>query len=188
MFTTLISLLTLANAPLNPIGRVQLDPCGTQAADGSATLGADVDFRELSSNGIAYANKASCKRFIADFNVPTNANPASTHGVLEFDLGGMFATDPGQQATCNNTQLLVSTFEKVAGSTGFAKRSSATYKGQWGSGMFNICTFVKVSGTNPPVDTPNAAGAEVWRVAVSASHNGTAMPVKARIAFRIIPW
>jgi hypothetical protein len=189
MFTTLISLLTLANAPVGPVNpRLIIDPCGTGGADASATLGADVDWRELSSNGTAYANKATCKRFVADFNVPSNANPADSHGVLEFDLGGGFANDPGQESACNGTQLLVSTFEKVAGSNGFAKRSSATYQGQWQNGMFSFCNFVKVSGSNPPVDTPNPAGAEVWRVAVSATHNGTARAVEARIAFKIIPW
>jgi hypothetical protein len=181
--------LSLANGPA--IGRINpavLDPCGSGNADASATLGADVDFRELLSTGNQYASKAQCKRFVADFTVPANASPASTHGVLEFDLGGMFASEPGQIATCNNTELFVSTYEKVVGSNSFAKRTSAKYKGQWSTGMFQICTFVKVSGTNPPTDTPNAGGTEVWRVAVSATHNGTAMQAKARIVFRQIPW
>lgn len=191
MFATLLTLAALANAPTaQPVAKpqIQLDPCSMGAGDASATLGADVDFRELFSNGIGYASKNGCKRFVADFNVPSNANPADSHGVLEFDMGGGFANDPGQQSSCVGTVLQVSTYEKVAGSNVFAKRSSATYKGQWSTGMFTFCTFVKTAGTNPPVDTPNAAGTEVWRVAVSATHNGVAKPVKARIGFKIIPW
>ena len=191
MFATLLTLVALNNAPVaQPVSRpqIQLDPCSMNAADASATLGADVDFRELFSNGIGYASKAGCKRFVADFNVPSNANPASTHGVLEFDMGGGFASTPGTEASCNGTVLQVSTYEKVAGANGFKKRSSATYKGQWSNGMFTFCNFVKSSGANPPTDTPNAAGTEVWRVTVSATHNGNAKPVMARIGFKIIPW
>lgn len=189
MLTTLLTFLSLANAPaIGPINPALIDPCASGSADASATLGADVDSRELASSGVLYASKATCKRFVADFTVPANANPANAHGVLEFDLGGMFASEPGQESSCNNTELLVSTYEKVAGANGFTKRSSAKYKGQWSTGMFQMCSFVKVTGTNPPTDTPNAAGTEVWRVSVSASHNGTAKPVKARIAFKQIPW
>lgn len=191
MFATLLTLVALNNAPaVGPVANPQLklDPCSMGAADASATLSADVDFRELFSNGVGYASKSGCKRFVADFNVPSDANPASTHGVLEFDTGGGFASNPGQASSCTGTVLQVSTYEKVAGANGFKRRSSATYKGQWGSGMFTMCNFVKTSGTNPPTDTPNAAGTEVWRVTVSATHNGNAKPVMARIGFKIIPW
>jgi len=189
MLISLLTFLSLANAPaIGPINPRVLDVCASGSADASATLGADVDARELASSGITYASKAMCKRFVADFTVPADANPANMHGVLEFDLGGSFASEPGQASSCNNTELLVTTYEKAAGANSFTKRSSAKYKGKWSTGMFQICSFVKVSGTNPPTDTPNAAGTEVWRVSVSASHNGTAKPVKAMIAFKQIPW
>jgi hypothetical protein len=191
MFATLLSLVIVNAAPtIQPAKRPQIiiDPCSIGAADGSATLGADVDSRELFSSGIAYSTKSGCTRFVADFNVPSDANPASKYGVLEFDMGGGFASDPGQPSSCTGTVLSVTTYEKVAGATGFAKRTTATYKGKWSSGMFSSCSFVKSSGANPPTDTPNAAGAEVWRVAVSAKHNGVAKPVVARIAFKQVPW
>lgn len=191
MFTTLLTLAALAGDPVaQPVSKpkIQLDPCSIGAADASATLGPDVDSRQLFSNGTGYASKAGCKRFVADFNVPSNANPADNHGVLEFDMGGGFASTPGSAASCNNTVLQVSTYEKVAGANTFAKRSTATYKGQWSNGMFTFCNFVKTSGANPPTDTPNPAGTEVWRVAVSATANGVAKPVAASIAFKIVPW
>jgi hypothetical protein len=186
MLPTLLSLIAISSAPtINP--RL-IDVCGSGSADASVTLGADVDSRELASNGTAYANKNGCKRFVADFTVPSNANPAATHGITTFDLGGMFAAQPGTPSTCNATELMVSTYEKVAGSNSFVKRTNAKYQGQWSEGMFSSCFFVKVWGADPPSDTPNAAGTEVWRVAVSATHNGNPMAAKARIAFQIVPW
>lgn len=186
MLPTLLSLIAVSAAPsINP--RI-IDACAIGSADASATLGADVDFRELASNGTAYSSKSGCKRFVADFTVPSNANPADNHGITTFNLGGMFAVDPGMPSTCNATELMVTTYEKVAGSNSFVKRTSAKYQGQWSQGMFSSCSFVKVWGTDPPSDTPNAAGTEVWRVAVSATHDGAPKAVKARIAFQIIPW
>ncbi len=190
----LIALLSLAGAPvIGPINPgLIVDPCGTGVADASATLGADVDSRELVSTGTPTGNqywlKSGCKRFVADFTVPANANPASMHGILTFDLGGMFSVDPGQASSCNTAELSVATFEKVAGANNFVKRTSAKYKGHWSSGMFQMCNFVKVSGSNPPSDTPNADGTEIWRVAVSGTNNGASMHVKARIGFQQIPW
>ena len=191
----LIALLSLAGAPvIGPINPgLIVDPCGTGVADASATLGANVNSRELVSTGTPTGNqywlKPGCKRFVADFTVPADANPASIHGILTFNLGGMFSVDPGQASTCNTAELSVSTFEKVAGSNAFVKRTSAKYKGQWSSGgMFQACNFVKVSGSNPPADTPNPQGTEVWRVAVSGTNNGVSMHVKSQIAFQQIPW
>jgi hypothetical protein len=168
--------------------KILLDPCRTAAADASATLGANEDAELLSSSGTGYSGSArACKRFIADFKVTADANPADSHGTLDFGLAGGLKTDP-TQATCAATELFVTTYEKVAGSSNFTQRTSAKYKGQWASGMFSSCNLVRVSGTNPPSDQPNPAGAETWRVAVRATVNGAAVPVQARIAFDIVPW
>lgn len=168
--------------------RILLDPCRTASADGSATLGPDEDAEVLSSGGTGYNGSArTCKRFIADFVVASDANPASKHGILDFDLAGGLKNEPTQQS-CAGTELFVTTYEKVAGSSSFTQRTSARYKGQWSSGMFSMCNLVRVSGTNPPSDQPNPAGQETWRVAVRATVNGAAVPVQARIGFRIVPW
>lgn len=178
------SSVTVSRAP----SRALLDPCRTASADASATLGADEDAEVLSSSGSGYgASGRTCKRFVADFVVTSDANPADKHGVLDFDLGGALKTAP-TQSTCANTELFVTTYEKVAGASSFVQRTSARYKGQWSSGMFSMCNLVRVSGTNPPSDQPNPAGNETWRVAVRATVGGAAVPVQARIGFRIIPW
>lgn len=190
MLSPLFTLLSILAAPaINPGAGpvIQLDPCAGGNADASATLGADVDFRVLNSGGIAYASGRGCNRFVADFTVPSNANPADNHGILTYDMGGGFTSTPSQ-AACAASALEVTTYEKAAGSNTFVKRTTAKYKGVWGSGLFQSCNFQKTSGQNPGTDTPNAAGTEVWRVTVRATHNGVAKPVTARIGFQIVPW
>lgn len=168
--------------------RVVMDPCRIASADASATLGANEDAELLTSTSGYGARARTCRRFIADFTVTADANPKSKHGVLDFDLGGGLKTEPNQQ-TCANTELFVTTYEKVVGSSTFAQRTSARYKGQWaGGGLFNMCNLVRVSGTNPLSDQPNPAGSETWRVAVRATVNGAVVPVQARIGFKIVPW
>jgi hypothetical protein len=180
--------------PVNPgvtpgINPALLDQCIGAKADKSATLGADVDSKSLSSGLFAYdATKRACKMFVADFNVTADANPADNHGVLDFNMFGGTTASLGQ-ANCNGTELHVRTYEKVPGSSAFVLRSSGKYKAVWhDTDMFDTCELQKVSGSNPPSDKPDPAGTEVWRIAVSATHDAKRVPVTASVAFQIIPW
>lgn len=196
---TLVNILLSLAGPGNPQptriepGAVNpailVDACRTAAADKSATLGAEQDSATLSSTGTGYAASGrACKRFIADFNVLAGANPADNHGTLEFDVSGGPTASLGQN-NCTGTELIVVTYEKVPGSSAFVQRTTAKYKAVWhDTDMFDTCDLERVTGTNPPSDTPDPSGTEVWRVAVSASRNGTPLPVTARLAFDIIPW
>jgi len=121
MLTALLTFLSLANGPI-PTRGYSSDPCAPATADASATLGADVDFRELASNGVQYAAKVGCIRFVADFIVPSDANPASEYGVLDFDLTGRWATLPSDDSACTGSGYSIITYKKAAGARGFMKR------------------------------------------------------------------
>jgi hypothetical protein len=168
-----------------------LDMCATAAANATATLAADDDDDILNSGTAAYASAAKCKRFVADFTVLANANPADNHGTQDFSIGGGITSNTwqGNKAVCESVKVNLTIYKKGVGQTSFTKKTTAAYKGVWADGpMFDMCNLTKTSGTNPPDGTPNASGSETWRVAVSATQNGTAVPVSARIAFDIIPW
>lgn len=121
MLTALLTFLSLANGPI-PTRGYSSDPCAPATADASATLGADVDFRELASNGVQYAAEVGCIRFVADFIVPSDANPASEYGVLDFDLTGRWATLPSDESACTGSGYSIITYKKAAGARGFMKR------------------------------------------------------------------
>ena len=172
---------------VGPIG--VLDPCASAAANASATLIADDDEDVLNSGNAAYASQ-KCTRFVADFNVASNANPADSHGTLEFDLGGGITATAyqGSKALCEASKVNVTVYKKAVGASTFTKLTSAAYKGVWSDGsLFKTCNLEKTSGTNPPSGTPNASGTETYRVAVRATQNNVAVPVSARIAFDIVP-
>lgn len=169
---------------------IVLDYCAKAAPNATATLAADDDDDVLNSGTAAYAT-SQCKRFLADFVVLSTANPADSHGTQEFSIGGGITSTAyqGNKTSCEQVKVNLTIYKKGVGQTSFAKQSTAAYKGVWADGpMFDTCNLVKTSGTNPPDGTPNAGGSETWRVAVSATQNGTAVPVSARIAFDIIPW
>jgi hypothetical protein len=128
---------------------------------------------------------------VQDFTVLANANPADNHGTQDFSIGGGITSNTwqGNKAICETVKVNVTIYKKGVGQTSFTKKTTAAYKGVWADGpMFDMCNLTKTSGSNPPDGTPNAGGSETWRVAVSATQNGTAVPVSARIAFDIIPW
>jgi hypothetical protein len=169
---------------------VMLDPCASAAANATATLIADDDDDVLNSGTAAYASQ-KCTRFVADFNVAATANPADSHGTMEFDLaGGITATSwQSNKALCEASKVNVTVYKKAVGATKFSKLTSAAYKGVFSDGgLFKMCNLEKTSGTNPPSGSPNASGQETYRVAVRATQNNVAVPVSARIAFDIIPW
>lgn len=177
--------------PGTSVPPMMLDTCAIAAPNATATLSADDDDDVLNSGTAAYASALKCKRFVADFVVLSNANPADNHGTQEFNVGGGITSTAwqGNKTACEQVKINLTIYKKGVGQTSFTKQTSAAYKGVWADGpMFDTCNLVKTSGSNPPVGTPNGSGSETWRVAVSATQNGTAVPVSARIAFEIIPW
>lgn len=194
----LFALLTSPAYTTGPVngGPIGPDPCGMEAADTSATLGPDTDSIERMSGLPAYSGKSGCKRFVADFHVLSTADPASNIGTLIYHVTGDIEALPNQAASCGAVELVVSTFEKAVGARLFEKRTSAKYKGTWIPGGYDEelaitfparCGLVKVSGKDAPSDTPNPAGTEIWRVAVSGTVHGKPMPVKASIWFEQVP-
>jgi hypothetical protein len=178
-------------APVSATPKLNIDPCRTIAADGSATLGPEEDRETLVSSGIAYDSPGrTCKRFVADYKVLPDANPADGHGTLEFKKFGDFNVTVSQ-GNCEASVLWITTYEKAVGQTSFAQRSSAKYQGKWsgGGGLgFAGCSMAKVSGTDAGGDQPNPAGTEIWRVAVRGTMFGTPVPVKSMLEFVVVPF
>jgi hypothetical protein len=176
--------------PGTAVPKIVIDPCSTAAANATATLIENDDDDVLNSGTAAYASQ-QCNRFVADFNVASNADPASKFGTETLQLGGGITSNTwqGNKAICESVKVYVSVYKKGVGASAFTKLSSATYKGVWADGpMFDMCNLEKTSGTNPPTGTPNASGTETYRVAVRGLQGSTAVPVSARIGFEIVPW
>ena len=177
--------------PTTTAGPVAMvDQCAIATANATATLIADDNDDVLNSGSAAYASQ-KCTRFVADFNVASNADPADSHGTKDFNLaGGITATAYQSNKTlCESSKVNVTVYKKALGAANFTKVTSAAYKGVWSDGgLFKMCNLEKTSGTNPPTGTPNTSGQETYRVAVRATQNDVAVPVSARIAFQIIPW
>lgn len=199
MFLTTISLFGVLAAPVAvPAGkpRVVVDPCTTAAADAQATLGSDNDADVVQYYGTGYYDVSrTCRRYIADFSVPPNANPAG-YLELNFSLHGAAAADslPSDKSSCDALKVNTLFYKKASGQTKFTKIGTNEYVGKWTAyapdpsqlfGPGGKCELVYKSGTSP-TGAPNAAGTDVYRVAVRALSGG-ARAVQASIMFIMTP-
>jgi hypothetical protein len=214
LFRTL-SLTVLVSAPLFACGGVEsapdeapagdeasdeaitigplLDLCRVAAADATATLSANDDSDRFTSGSLAYGSRSGCTRFVADFVVAPNAEPADNHGTMDFLADGTVLNGFGNlsAANCTATRVSVTRYRRTAGATSFVRESSATYSGAYTAPTattFGGCYAVLDNGDQAAFHQPNPAGSETYRIAVRATRNNVVIPVEASIGFQIIPF
>jgi hypothetical protein len=178
------TLLVLSLAPIaEETPEVEALDCSTVKADRIATLDSAKPFREKVSpgtGGTAYAGKnGKCKRFVVDFDVLANAQPPNGYHDF-FEVSARLTDKPGKKK-CKDAVLWVTTYEKAAGATSFAKQTTAKYEGEWLDGH-GYCWF-DVRSPALPRDRVDPAGTSVWRVATKARIGDDPVGVTARIGF-----
>lgn len=197
--TLLFANLSLTAAPasssdLPPVSRhenpgmARAQICHNIAADSSAVLSNQDGGDTLASNGIAYANRETCDRFVADFRVAANASPDTSYSDGKFKVGGrMRLASP--ISDCEGTRVDVRVYKKARGASSFATYANYVLQGDWVEppGGISRCDWTVVSGSLAADAEPNDAGTETYRVAVKASKNGVAKPVDGWIRFNVIP-
>jgi hypothetical protein len=170
-----------------------LDLCRVAAADATATLSANDDSDRFTSGSLAYGSRSGCTRFVADFVVAPNANPADNHGTMDFLAEGSVLNGFGNlsAAHCAATRVSVTRYRRAVGAASLVRESSATYSGAYTAPTattFGGCYAVLESGDEAAYHQPNPAGPETYRIAVRATRNNVVVPVEASIAFQIIPF
>lgn len=165
-------------------------------ADAQATLGSDNDANVVQYYGTGYYDiSRSCRRYVADFSVLPTANPAG-YLELNFSLHGATAADtsPSDKTSCEALKVNTLFYKKASGQAKFTKIGTNEYVGKWTAyppdptqlfGPGGKCDLIYKSGTQP-TGTPNAAGTDVYRVAVRALSGGP-RAVQASIMFIMTP-
>lgn len=165
------------------------DPCSVQSPDDVEVLSANDPFDIAESGDAAYANRSGCTRFIADFYVPPSASPPQFYA-RDFLVNAQTFPMLTSQSDCENTTITVRRYRRSASASSLALESTATYRGHYtpgGPGLFSVCSTVLTAGDEPVWRNVNPAGTEIYRIAVRATKNGTAVPVSAAIVFQAQP-
>jgi hypothetical protein len=171
------------------------DSCALASPDAQATLGVDNDGNAVHFFGKGYGDGArTCKRYVADFSVLPDANPQSNLE-LNFNVHGEASWMPDHKTACDQLKVSNIFYKKAAGAGGFAKIGTLEYTGSWTAyppkpdqlfGPTGLCTLKFKSGAMPK-GKPNAAGVDIYRVAVRVTWGGEARSAQASIGFIMTP-
>lgn len=173
LYLQTLSLIHALVAPQLPI-----DFCPSATADATAVLSAGDDSDAVDTLGRGFAEAPrKCRRFVADFSIAPNAAPHRTDLSTTFALSGDAPHDSalGSEA-CATAKATVTVYKKAAGQAAFTKLGTHSLKGMWSHGTY--CKLERASGEIPR-HTPNAAGTDVYRVAVHTNFAGA----RASVAF-----
>jgi hypothetical protein len=190
------------NAPDGQLGTsesallLQIDPCGTQAADtsvGPSYITLDQGESVQASTDAAYAYRAGCSRFLVDHYIDPN-DLYGVDGVLisgsAHDLPSSSAPGgilPANALDCGQFRLYIDFWSKKLGASSFNRLQSMSFGGVWiaNNGPAH-CEYTRLTGplgsTGEYLAKPAIDGSTwVYRTAVKVTLRGTAQQAASRM-------